>query len=111
MSLQTFNSEIQRAIFPICLSPSAPPVISVSHPEEEEEEVDVEDGAEKRKASEPSRSGADDEPSTSAAENTKEVRNHAYETLSCFYVCIGGVCYISDLVVSELKNKYGALTV
>uniref|UniRef100_A0A3Q1C4F7 Putative E3 ubiquitin-protein ligase UBR7 n=1 Tax=Amphiprion ocellaris TaxID=80972 RepID=A0A3Q1C4F7_AMPOC len=57
-----------RAFF---LRPSAPPVINIGHPAEEEEEVevDVED-----EDCEPSRSG-DEEPSTSSEHTKQEVRN------------------------------------
>ncbi|XP_068582407.1 putative E3 ubiquitin-protein ligase UBR7 [Cebidichthys violaceus] len=49
------------------------PMISVGNPEgEEEEEEEVEDGAEKEEASEPSQSG-DEEPSTSAEHAKQEV--------------------------------------
>ncbi|XP_073339539.1 putative E3 ubiquitin-protein ligase UBR7 [Pagrus major] len=49
---------------------AAPPVISVSHPEEEDVEVDVEEGAEEERDTEPSQS-REEEPSTSA-EHTKQ---------------------------------------
>lgn len=61
----------------ICLSPSVPPVISVSHPEEEVE-VDVEEGGENEEDSEPSQIG-DEEPSTSVEHTKQEVRNSTYE--------------------------------
>ncbi|XP_036927212.1 putative E3 ubiquitin-protein ligase UBR7 [Acanthopagrus latus] len=49
---------------------AAPPVISVSHPEDEDVEVDVEEGAEKDGDSEPSQS-REEEPTTST-EHTKQ---------------------------------------
>lgn len=56
-----------------------PPVISDSHPEEEEAEVDVEEAEEKEEDTEPSQSG-DKDPSTSLEHTKQEVRNGAYET-------------------------------
>lgn len=64
-----------------------PPVISVSHPEEGEEgvevDVEVEEGGEKEEASQSSQSGGE-EPSTSA-EHTKE------EVSLYFHFCMDGL--------------------
>lgn len=62
----------------ICLSTSVPPVVSVSHLEEDVE-VDVEEGSKKEDDSEPTQTG-DKEPSTSLENTKEEVRNGTYET-------------------------------
>lgn len=80
LTLQMLSSEYLGSHFIICHSTSVPPVVSVSHPEEDVE-VDVEEGSDKEDDSEPSQTG-DEEPSTSLEDTKQEVRNGAYETIS-----------------------------
>lgn len=75
LTLHALISKIQRVIFSIFLLFSVPPLISITH-SEEELDINVEEGTQKEEDSE-LRHNSDVEPSTSV-EQTKEVRNSAY---------------------------------
>lgn len=75
LTLHALIRKIQGVIFSIFLFSSVPPVITVTH-SEEEQDINVEEGTQKEEDSE-LKHNSDVEPSTSV-EQTKEVRHSAY---------------------------------